>query len=65
VRDNAGNLYGTTVHGGDFGSGTVFQLAHTSVGWTHTVLYGFKGAADGGEPYKIFKLALSAGAAPV
>jgi hypothetical protein len=29
------------------------------------VLYGFKGAADGGEPYKIFKLALSAGAAPV
>lgn len=52
VMDNAGNLYGTTVQGGDFGSGTVFQLAHSSVGWIHTVLYSFKGAADGGEPYK-------------
>src|SRR5438552_14734554 len=26
VIDSAGNLYGTSVLGGDFGSGTVFQL---------------------------------------
>jgi len=52
VTDTAGNLYGTTVQGGDTGSGTVFQLAHATTGWIHTVLYSFTGGADGGEPYK-------------
>src|SRR4030081_1654806 len=52
VGDGAGNLYGTSVQGGDFGSGTVFQLAPSGNGWTHTVLYSFTGGADGGEPYK-------------
>ena len=52
VIDKAGNLYGTTVQGGAFGSGTVFQLAPSASGWTHTVLYSFKGGRDGGEPYK-------------
>jgi len=50
--DSAGNLYGTTVLGGDHGSGTVFQLSSTPGGWEHTVLYSFTGGADGGEPYK-------------
>ena len=50
--DSAGNIYGTTVLGGDFGSGTVFQLSPTPNGWVHTVLYNFTGGADGGEPYK-------------
>src|SRR2546426_9736593 len=48
VRDGAGNLYGTTVQGGDFGSGTVFQLAPDG---THTVLYSFTSGADGGQAY--------------
>jgi uncharacterized repeat protein (TIGR03803 family) len=52
VIDHVGNLYGSSVQGGDFGSGTVFQLAPSSSGWTHTVLYSFTGGADGGEPYK-------------
>ena len=52
VVDSAGNLYGTSVQGGDFGSGTVFQLSPSGSGWTHTVLYSFTGGADGGEPYK-------------
>lgn len=50
--DSLGNIYGTTVLGGDFGSGTVFQLSPTPNGWVHTVLYSFTGGADGGEPYK-------------
>jgi uncharacterized repeat protein (TIGR03803 family) len=52
VIDGAGNLYGTSVLGGDFGSGTVFQLTPTGNGWIHTVLYSFTGGTDGGEPYK-------------
>jgi uncharacterized repeat protein (TIGR03803 family) len=48
VRDGAGNLYGTTVQGGDFGSGTVFQLTPSGA---HTVLYSFTSGADGAQPY--------------
>src|SRR5437867_1656132 len=50
--DSAGNIYGTTVLGGDFGSGTVFKLSPTPTGWVHTVLYSFTSGGDGGEPYK-------------
>lgn len=50
--DGAGNLYGSSVQGGTFGSGTVFELSPSGSGWTHTVLYNFTGGADGGEPYK-------------
>ncbi len=52
VVDNAGNIYGTTVLGGDFGTGTVFQLTPSGDTWTHTVLYSFTGGKDGGQPYK-------------
>ena len=50
--DAAGNLYGTSVLGGEFGGGTVWQLSPVGGGWVHTVLYSFTGGADGGEPYK-------------
>ncbi len=50
--DGAGNLYGSTVLGGDFGSGTVWQLAPSGTSWMHTVLYSFTSGTDGGEPYK-------------
>lgn len=49
VRDSAGNLYGTSVQGGLYASGTVFQVTPAGV---HTVLYNFTGGTDGGEPYK-------------
>jgi uncharacterized repeat protein (TIGR03803 family) len=52
VVDGAGNLYGTSVQGGTFGGGTVFQLSPSGSGWIHTVLYNFTGGVDGGEPYK-------------
>jgi uncharacterized repeat protein (TIGR03803 family) len=50
--DGAGNLYGTSVLGGTFGGGTVWQLSPVGNGWVHTVLYSFTGGGDGGEPYK-------------
>src|ERR1035438_6156731 len=40
--DTAGNAYGTTVTGGTFGCGTVFQLAPSAGGqWQQDVLYSF------------------------
>jgi uncharacterized repeat protein (TIGR03803 family) len=51
VIDKRGNLYGTTVQGGN-GSGTIFRLSPNATGWKHTVLYNFTGGRDGGEPYK-------------
>ena len=54
--DRAGNLYGTTAYGGNFGGacgpqqsfsgcGTVFKLTHRGSGWTFAPLYAFKGFA--------------------
>ena len=51
VMDANGNLFGMTVEGGDFNSGTVFRLAQTSRGWKETILYSFTSGADGGQPY--------------
>jgi len=62
VRDQAGNLYGTTYEGGtfngvcsnafiDFGCGVVFELSPQAGGtWTENVLYAFTGQSDGGFP---------------
>lgn len=55
--DAAGNLYGTTLQGGNIGSvcsagcGTVFELVHGSSGWSESVLYAFQGGSDGASPY--------------
>ena len=51
--DAAGNLYGTTYSGGEFGWGAVYKLTPTG---TETVLYSFcanssNGCPDGSEPY--------------
>jgi uncharacterized repeat protein (TIGR03803 family) len=54
VQDAEGNLYGTTVEGGDlacnppYGCGTAFKVTKTG---KETVLYSFTGGADGGYPY--------------
>lgn len=47
VRDAAGNFYGTTSEGGQFGLGVVYKLSSSGV----TVLYSFKGGTDGANPY--------------
>src|SRR5438094_9223632 len=48
--DDAGNIYGTTVLGGDFASGTVFKLSPTLNGLVQTVRYSFTSGAHGGDP---------------
>jgi uncharacterized repeat protein (TIGR03803 family) len=48
VRDNKGNLYGTTTVGGDHDNGTIFKLDTRGA---ETVLYSFTGGADGSQPY--------------
>jgi uncharacterized repeat protein (TIGR03803 family) len=44
VRDAAGNLYGTTFGGGQFGAGTVYKVDPSG---NETVLYNFRGGSDG------------------
>jgi uncharacterized repeat protein (TIGR03803 family) len=58
VRDLMGNLYGTTVEGGDlncnapYGCGTVFKLDKTG---KETVLHKFTGGADGAFPSALYR----------
>ena len=57
LSDSSGNLYGTTLLGGNInstcssGCGTVFKLTKGSSTWTESVIYAFQGAADGSSPY--------------
>ena len=41
LMDSAGNLYGTTATGGNYGSGVVFELEPVSGGWDYFVLHNF------------------------
>jgi uncharacterized repeat protein (TIGR03803 family) len=50
IMDAAGNLYGTTTAGGQYGSGVAFELSPSSTGWTETVLHSFNNS-DGTYPY--------------
>jgi uncharacterized repeat protein (TIGR03803 family) len=50
VFDAAGDLYGTTMQGGNFGFGTVFELTPSAGSWSETILYSFAGGNDGASP---------------
>jgi uncharacterized repeat protein (TIGR03803 family) len=51
IFGSAGNLYGTTEDGGEFGSGTIFELTNTNGNWVESVLYSFgAGRGDGAYP---------------
>ena len=58
LRDEAGNLYGSTWSGGgtgcsaNMGCGTVYKLAPDG---TETVLYAFTGGSDGAHPFAVIK----------
>src|SRR5271167_3160194 len=49
TMDRAGNLYGTTSHGGS-GHGAVYKLQRKGSSWTLNPLYSFAGGADGASP---------------
>jgi uncharacterized repeat protein (TIGR03803 family) len=52
VADSSGKLYGTTVVGGEYGCGTVFNLAPVKKPpWNENVLYGFDCYGTGKNPY--------------
>ncbi len=55
ILDSKGNLYGTTLGGGNpacqvqaHGCGVVFELSPSGSAWSESVLYTFSGATDGG-----------------
>lgn len=50
VFDAAGNFYGTTSLGGDYGNGTVFKGTRSGQTWTVSVIYSFTGGVDGANP---------------
>jgi uncharacterized repeat protein (TIGR03803 family) len=50
IRDTAGNLYGETAGGGSFSSGTIYELKHTTAGYSYQTLYNFAGGNDGYYP---------------
>ena len=48
--DRAGNLYGSTLGGGNSDLGTVYRLTPAGKAWSECVLYSFTGGADGRKP---------------
>jgi hypothetical protein len=60
VVDRGGNIFGTTIAGGNGGAchvqshsgcGIVYELTPSGSGYSETILYNFQGGADGGAPY--------------
>ncbi len=54
--DSAGNLYGAATSGGldryfPMGAGVVYELTHSSEGWTENVIYNFSAGNDGAYPF--------------
>jgi uncharacterized repeat protein (TIGR03803 family) len=55
--DADGNLYGTTIYGGQvngnnpFGVGLVYELSPSSAGWKYKILHAFSNGVDGSVPY--------------
>jgi len=53
VRDAAGNLYGVTFAGGEWGAGAVYEVDSSG---SEALLYSFSGGSDGAQPDSILLL---------
>ena len=53
IADADGNLFGTSLQGGAYGFGTVFEIVRTASGWASTpnILASFSGGVSGAYPY--------------
>jgi len=51
LLDSAGNLYGTTFIGGQFGYGVVYQLSQVDGSWAYNVIHDIGSNSEGGEPF--------------
>jgi uncharacterized repeat protein (TIGR03803 family) len=61
IFDSAGNLYGTAVGGGAYGSGVAFELIPQPNGsWQEKRLHSFGNGTDGGGPYNFGTLIFDA-----
>ncbi len=49
--DQSGNIYGTTLQGGDASQGVIYKLTPSGGSWTETVLYAAQDNGDGKWPY--------------
>lgn len=50
VADKSGDLYGTTVYGGEYDEGTLFKLHPSSSGFAETIVHNFGYGQDGEYP---------------
>ena len=50
ILQDGANLYGTTVNGGAYGYGTVYELTRPKTNYKPTLLWSFNGT-DGANPY--------------
>jgi uncharacterized repeat protein (TIGR03803 family) len=52
ILDPAGNLFGTTIEGGSYNNGTVFELKRSGTEWNETILHHFSpNGSDGVIPF--------------
>ena len=59
IMDAAGNLYGTTLYGGVYRWGSVFELQYLNGQWSYRSLHDFTGGSDGASPISSLVLDLN------
>src|SRR5271157_1676225 len=50
IFDQAGNLYGTTLYGGQRNNGEVYELTPSNGGWTENIIYSLGTSGSGYQP---------------
>lgn len=48
IFDQAGNIYGTTLDGGSYGNGAVYEISPSNGVWAESIIYSFRGTSEDG-----------------